>query len=1138
VLAALVGVFICCGGHTAHPARFAAAQGEFDAGAAKPPACKLKIHQQRATLLKPVYRKVGSPSNCSSLCRANDECNAWFWCGEENDSCWDRQTRSDVAAQSCQLLTVSQAPGPVPSKEDAAQPFSNWAAGFLVDTEHRYLKYAAPPRLIMATAVKSCKGPGSEEANRLNWASVAGKLDFAHLHGFELWLHHETGDRDKVEALLGILRAAPLDAWLLWADFDTAFAGRAFVPPLAQYEEEGAHVVLSGQLSEVLAGNGYKADTGTMVLRNTRWTRTLFLKIRRMLDDPNTVAQMTSKLVHYHEEYDGRNDRTALVWLVYQNPDTFLPHVKFETKYCLACFWAGQLPQTSYITHFLMTQKCNQFSLARNDTYNPLFWNHYHASRCTFMEGMQSQDDPLSILKEAQRSAHPDFLPLRAAASPRTPAAEAGDAGIVRVPHVEAGGPQIVGPGFSQRAPSAGHCRGACRKAAYCNMWLYCWHPGGCDDGLAGVHARRRLREGACQLLHLPEDKPYDILQRGPLFSSFSIGFFSAVPQHSHHLKEGKAAGAGERSAEATTSSSGDRDKSSPGSSSNSSGRAERSGDSGGSRGKPRMDGSNSDRSGKNGSSKISRVTAGDAKSTSEKDTEVEEESEPDEVPNVQSLDLPDDPGAWDDAGGSSTRASDGDDATGKSSQNLPSAEAEPDMVQQRLRRLLQERSDLGLLPRGSMRLLMHQLHHSSGASQQQRRPLHVAGSGRQVQVRRKLLQRALIRLGRHPHLAAHRRRLLQSQSLQSQARGSASTALSTFTVEATGAVSQAEDPELEPEDAYNSEDIEDSQDIGKDSERRTERRKYLDGLPGGKSKAAGRSVNREAVAGSESEFVRGDAGPDIEVVLPPNVALLTAVPPSPCKAPLADMLNSLSLANKVQYARIHGYELHCSTTNIEKNATGVFNKEAMIIKMLAESSANEVAWMWWVDIDTLIVNATAGPPLDNYVDQDFVAWGHAETLLKGDMQNGINNGVLMVRNSAWSRKFWGEVSEHATTEGLAAWKPELEEELGPLPSGFFDTPIIVFLLKTRPEYFERVFFERGPVGFNRHWLSVEWDHPPPLVVHYAGCTTCSPPESVISEERVGHCNTEFARAYAMATCLQQQHYLGGDLQCSYYPPE
>ena len=57
--------------------------------------------------------------------------------------------------------------------------------------EHRYLKYHAPPRLIMMTAVKGCTGPGATEANHLNWASLAGKMDFAHLHGFELWLHSE-----------------------------------------------------------------------------------------------------------------------------------------------------------------------------------------------------------------------------------------------------------------------------------------------------------------------------------------------------------------------------------------------------------------------------------------------------------------------------------------------------------------------------------------------------------------------------------------------------------------------------------------------------------------------------------------------------------------------------------------------------------------------------------------------------------------------------------------------------------------------------------------------------------------------------------------------------------------------------------
>lgn len=117
----------------------------------------------------------------------------------------------------------------------------------------------------------------------------------------------------------------------------------------------------------------------------------------------------------------------------------------------------------------------------------------------------------------------------------------------------------------------------------------------------------------------------------------------------------------------------------------------------------------------------------------------------------------------------------------------------------------------------------------------------------------------------------------------------------------------------------------------------------------------------------------------------PQNVAMLTAIPPTPCKAPLADLINSLSLANKVHsqqrictslydamccvsglnfqmarhaaghsawamtaqsrgtvlkkmdcaaadswqriylqvdYARMHGYELHFSVSNIEANAT------------------------------------------------------------------------------------------------------------------------------------------------------------------------------------------------------------------------
>ena len=34
-------------------------------------------------------------------------------------------------------------------------------------------------------------------------------------------------------------------------------------------------------------------------------------------------------------------------------PDKYLPRIQFEEKFCMACFWEGQDPESSYITHFL-----------------------------------------------------------------------------------------------------------------------------------------------------------------------------------------------------------------------------------------------------------------------------------------------------------------------------------------------------------------------------------------------------------------------------------------------------------------------------------------------------------------------------------------------------------------------------------------------------------------------------------------------------------------------------------------------------------------------------------------------------------------------------------------------------------------
>jgi len=77
----------------------------------------------------------------------------------------------------------------------------------------------------------------------------------------------------------------------------------------------------------------------------------------------------------------------------------------------------------------------------------------------------------------------------------------------------------------------------------------------------------------------------------------------------------------------------------------------------------------------------------------------------------------------------------------------------------------------------------------------------------------------------------------------------------------------------------------------------------------------------------------------------------------------------------------------------------------------------------------------------------------------------GINNGVLLIRNGDWARQFFADIAQHATTEGLAEMRSIIEAELGPLQGGFFDTPIIVYLLKTQPKYLDRCIISQSSTG-------------------------------------------------------------------------
>lgn len=52
-------------------------------------------------------------------------------------------------------------------------------------------------------------------------------------------------------------------------------------------------------------------------------------------------------------------------------------------------------------------------------------------------------------------------------------------------------------------------------------------------------------------------------------------------------------------------------------------------------------------------------------------------------------------------------------------------------------------------------------------------------------------------------------------------------------------------------------------------------------------------------------------------------------------------------------------------------------------------TSSLQAAWLWWLDIDTAMVNLTRQLPLDTYTGRDLIGWGNYERLQAGDMMQG-----------------------------------------------------------------------------------------------------------------------------------------------------
>ena len=192
-----------------------------------------------------------------------------------------------------------------------------------------------------------------------------------------------------------------------------------------------------------------------------------------------------------------------------------------------------------------------------------------------------------------------------------------------------------------------------------------------------------------------------------------------------------------------------------------------------------------------------------------------------------------------------------------------------------------------------------------------------------------------------------------------------------------------------------------------------------------------------------------------------------------------------------------------------------MWNKPALIAKLLNSSLTAGVEWLLWIDSDAIFTDMSFELPLDEYIANDYhlVLWGEPRmvnvTAEAAPSYFGINAGVLLLRNSAWTRDFLARILEAgediaaSTAQQRTVMKGWEREEDGVVS----DQSTIVYLLYTQPERWRAQTLLEKRFALNGHWQQYYGRLVPgslqlssgiwgtdrvPFITHFAGCQLCS----------------------------------------------
>ncbi|CAM6127056.1 unnamed protein product [Calypogeia fissa] len=134
-----------------------------------------------------------------------------------------------------------------------------------------------------------------------------------------------------------------------------------------------------------------------------------------------------------------------------------------------------------------------------------------------------------------------------------------------------------------------------------------------------------------------------------------------------------------------------------------------------------------------------------------------------------------------------------------------------------------------------------------------------------------------------------------------------------------------------------------------------------------------------------------------------PRVLIVTGSQPNPCRSPVGDHFHLKSLKIKIDYARMHNYEIYYNFAWLDPLFNSYWVKLPIVRKLMLTHP--EIEWFFWIDSDAVFTDMLFEAPFDSYDKEgmNMVMWGFHKGFYKEKSWVSFNAGVFMIRNCQWS---------------------------------------------------------------------------------------------------------------------------------------